>query len=657
MDGRRLDLGVRLLEIDREDAGPAPALADYRPGPTAHAPFVRHVADWVGDLVGERLREVDRPAMSLDGRLVDDIYFTVDLDGLARALPAEEARRTAAEAAEAARREGDAGVLDDRHDLLAASLEEASRANHGDTFHGRFIAPMCAKIHPGGAAAVPAALRRKVWMPLFYPRTLERAAAGAPTGFHPRRPFHTVEPGGMGEVVEALLARIRSAAGARVMTVGRLVRAARAGGGTTALAFDSGVVRSVRRPVIGVGAEEAFAAVGARYAPERVPMVIAWAEVDEDDLLGPAEPHPHPRPRGPGLPRQPRRRGRPGDAGAGAGAAPRHPRRRRRGRRDRHPARHRPRAPRRAGAGGAPPHRPRADRPLARERRRVRARPRRVRRGRARRRDRGRRDRLRGRLVQRTGDPGPAGRGDDGMTLTPAALDDYARTYYLSDEIADIDIEERAQRLSAPRVAAAVGDARRVLDMGYGTGEMAAELLGRGLAAEVVEGSPLLADRARAEHPGLVVHQAMFEDFDPGPVYDAVLALHVMEHVDAPRDLMARVRGWLAPGGALVVVVPNRHSLHRRLAVLMGIQGELDDLSPRDHLVGHRRVYGLDTLGEDLRAAGFAVQEEFGFTLKTVPNAMMLDWPPDLMDALTAISPDLPAGLLANIGVRAVAVA
>ncbi len=87
------------------------------------------------------------------------------------------------------------------------------------------------------------------------------------------------------------------------------------------------------------------------------------------------------------------------------------------------------------------------------------------------------------------------------MTLTPAALDRYARTYYLSDEIADIDIEERAQRLSAPRVAAAVGDARRVLDMGYGTGEMAGELLARGLEAEVVEGSPLLADEARRPPP------------------------------------------------------------------------------------------------------------------------------------------------------------
>ncbi len=78
------------------------------------------------------------------------------------------------------------------------------------------------------------------------------------------------------------------------------------------------------------------------------------------------------------------------------------------------------------------------------------------------------------------------------MTLTPEALDRYARDYYLSDEVADIDIEERAQRLSAPTVAAHVRDARRVLDMGYGTGEMARELLGRGIAAEVVEGSPLL---------------------------------------------------------------------------------------------------------------------------------------------------------------------
>ena len=238
--------------------------------------------------------------------------------------------------------------------------------------------------------------------------------------------------------------------------------------------------------------------------------------------------------------------------------------------------------------------------------------------------------------------------------MTPDALDEYARDYYLSDDIDDIDIEERAQRLSAPRVIEATAGARRVIDMGYGTGEMARELLARGLRAEVVEGSPLLADRAVAAHPDLVVHRAMFEEFAPGPVYDAVLALHVMEHVDDPRTLMAHVRGWLRPGGAVIVMVPNRESLHRRLAVRMGLQERLDELSERDHLVGHRRVYDFETLEGDLRAAGLEPQERLGSTLKVVPNSMMLGWPATLHEALTLISPELPPELLANIGVRAV---
>lgn len=282
--GRRLPLGVRLLEIDREDASPPPPLAAYRPGPTGHAPFVRLVADWVDELVDGRLAEVGRPAMAVGDRLTDDIYFTVDLDRVREALSREEARRTAAEAAAARRAGGDAGVLGDGRDLLACSLEDASRANHGGTFHDRFIAPMCAKIHPGGAAAVPAALRRKVWMPLFHPATLERAAAGRPTGYRPRRPFHTVVPGGMAAVVEALLARIRRSSGVTITSVGPLAEA-RADGGRAHLRFADGVERRVARPVIGVAAQELFPALGAPYAPARVPMAIAWAEVDEGDLL------------------------------------------------------------------------------------------------------------------------------------------------------------------------------------------------------------------------------------------------------------------------------------------------------------------------------------------------------------------------------------
>jgi 2-polyprenyl-3-methyl-5-hydroxy-6-metoxy-1,4-benzoquinol methylase len=241
------------------------------------------------------------------------------------------------------------------------------------------------------------------------------------------------------------------------------------------------------------------------------------------------------------------------------------------------------------------------------------------------------------------------------MTLTPEALDAYADTYYLNPDIDDIDIEELGQQRSLGRTIEVLGDARRVLEMGYGTGMMTAELLRRGIPIEVVEGAPKLVSAARETHgdDGLVVHEALFEEFVPEEPYDAVLALHIAEHVDDPVALFRLAHDWLAPGGAIVVIVPNAESLHRRLAVRMGIQEHLDDLSPRDHLVGHQRVYDLARLRADLSAAGFEPQQDFGYQLKVVNNAMMADWPQELVGALIDISGEIPPAMLANIGVRA----
>jgi SAM-dependent methyltransferase len=238
------------------------------------------------------------------------------------------------------------------------------------------------------------------------------------------------------------------------------------------------------------------------------------------------------------------------------------------------------------------------------------------------------------------------------MTLTAEALDDYARQYYLA-ELDDLDIEEQQQALSMRLVADAVRGCDRVLEMGYGTGLTVRELRALGVPIEVLEGSPLLVEEVRRRHPELTVHQGMFEEYAPGPVYDAVLALHVAEHVDEPRSLFAHIATWLRPGGRFVVAVPNAESLHRRLAVSMGLQERLDSLSRRDHLLGHQRVYTLDGLRADVEAAGLRVVDELGWFIKVVPNAMMLEWDPALLQALFDVSDALPPRLLANIAVVA----
>jgi SAM-dependent methyltransferase len=239
--------------------------------------------------------------------------------------------------------------------------------------------------------------------------------------------------------------------------------------------------------------------------------------------------------------------------------------------------------------------------------------------------------------------------------LSAQDLDRFAREYYLSDDIADHGIENTLQRASAPRILGQLAPGERVLEMGYGDGLLTADLVGRGVALDLLEGSLLLCQEATRRYGDkIAVHCGLFEEFAAGPVYDTVLALHVIEHVSEPITTLREIARWLKPGGKLILVVPNRASVHRDVALRMGLIGALDELSPRDHLVGHLRVYDFAMLEADLAGAGFRVEHRFGSFLKTVPNSMMVDYPEALLNALDAISDSLPPEILANIGVRAI---
>ncbi|MDQ3607705.1 MAG: class I SAM-dependent methyltransferase, partial [Actinomycetota bacterium] len=65
---------------------------------------------------------------------------------------------------------------------------------------------------------------------------------------------------------------------------------------------------------------------------------------------------------------------------------------------------------------------------------------------------------------------------------------------------------------------------------------------------------------------GLELERAAIEDaaIPPGSL-DAVTLWHVLEHIDDPAGALARVAGWLRPGGVMLVGVPNVASLQARL--------------------------------------------------------------------------------------------
>jgi 2-polyprenyl-3-methyl-5-hydroxy-6-metoxy-1,4-benzoquinol methylase len=237
------------------------------------------------------------------------------------------------------------------------------------------------------------------------------------------------------------------------------------------------------------------------------------------------------------------------------------------------------------------------------------------------------------------------------MLITKDELDKIANSYHENDSISDKFIEDECQFYSYSWIFKNLAENSSVLELGFGEGNFTKELVLRGFNTTVIEGSRILLDKAEKLYgEKITLVHALFEEYTPTCKFDFILATHVLEHVNEPVKLLKKMSGWLSPQGKIIIIVPNKESLHRQIAVLMGLIPSLDTLSERDNLVGHQRVYSLDTLENDVKAAGLSVVDKTGFFLKTLPNSMMLDFKPQMIKALNDISPNLSEKLLANIG-------
>ncbi|MFH9422731.1 class I SAM-dependent methyltransferase [Streptomyces sp. NPDC017529] len=107
---------------------------------------------------------------------------------------------------------------------------------------------------------------------------------------------------------------------------------------------------------------------------------------------------------------------------------------------------------------------------------------------------------------------------------------------------------------TAGRVAAS--GARHVLDVGCGTGNLAALLRRRAVTVTGLEpdpGTARAAARRFADDPAVTIVEAGFAGRDPQRRFDAVTVVAVLHHLPLLPTLR-ELRGCLAPGGRLVVV-------------------------------------------------------------------------------------------------------
>jgi 2-polyprenyl-6-hydroxyphenyl methylase/3-demethylubiquinone-9 3-methyltransferase len=146
-----------------------------------------------------------------------------------------------------------------------------------------------------------------------------------------------------------------------------------------------------------------------------------------------------------------------------------------------------------------------------------------------------------------------------------------------------------------------------VLDAGCGNGNLAARIAAAGFEVAAFDPSVSAIEHARAAYPGVQFEVASgYEDIHArfGRLFDACIAVEVIEHLYEPRQFVSRVFDVLRPGGRFVLSTPY-HGYLKNLA--LAVTGKMDSHYTALWDGGHIKFWSRATLTAVLQERGFQI--------------------------------------------------
>lgn len=136
-----------------------------------------------------------------------------------------------------------------------------------------------------------------------------------------------------------------------------------------------------------------------------------------------------------------------------------------------------------------------------------------------------------------------------------------------------------------------------------------------------------------------------------------VICSSLLHEVPSSTELLTAILAVMGPQTRLHINVPNSESLHRRLALVMGLIPDTKTMSERNKTHMQHRVYDKDSLKAGLAAIGLNIVEEGGYLIKPFTHAQMQCIVPELgegvMNGLFKLGEQLPE-LASEIWVEAI---
>jgi len=158
--------------------------------------------------------------------------------------------------------------------------------------------------------------------------------------------------------------------------------------------------------------------------------------------------------------------------------------------------------------------------------------------------------------------------------------------YLGSDVLRALEGARRYNNAVQSLLASVLIPAGRVLDFGAGSGEFSRRLRAMGADVVCVEPDSLL--RQRLSREGFMAFRSLD---DSTGMFDMVVMVNVLEHIEQDEVLLAQLARRIAPDGRLFIFVPALQILYSRF----------------DSLIGHFRRYSAAGLAQVVTGAGFEV--------------------------------------------------
>jgi len=139
----------------------------------------------------------------------------------------------------------------------------------------------------------------------------------------------------------------------------------------------------------------------------------------------------------------------------------------------------------------------------------------------------------------------------------------------------------------------------RILDVGCATGSLLAFLRQRGWETTGVEINEIQAEYGKRERKLDVRKEPLEKIHFSDGYFNAVIASHLIEHLNNPASFVAEVYRILADGGRFFVTTPN----------IAGFQARLFKGKWRSAIFDHLYLFSVKTLTRLLREKGFAIEK------------------------------------------------